>query len=449
MNKKDKLPLFARKDLLSKDFCKPDTATWDISYVKELLILKPDALAHSYLDPEYQYFFATGGFGASPKSRGTKVFGNHIYDNTSSEFKRSDFYGIADLTKAPQWVINRVAEISPKYKEIIENIDGIEIKEVEAESKKDYSALPDTLKDKMLLAVEQAMKVGINPPYDNTPITDYFTSSAKEYYVDVEGAGWLNALDYEKVRNNSGLSEQEFNNKLTHISAYCIDCEGNLSVVEMPVAQYDLMYAKTYDPSNADTLAAYTAAYNERIKASGQPTEKASVYYAISDNQYRGYTFDVLSMLPNGTLYYAAEDISRDDAIKFVEDKVRENDPAVRVEIVTENWIRGHSYIVLSSDNEIDPMEAFIRILHDNPDRAFDYISNNYGKLRTSELVDILRELVFAIGNEVNTETEASILRYCAENLADNNDVNLNLTSEDIGSDDIILPFDSQGNGRK
>ena len=42
-------------------------------------------------------------------------------------------------------------------------------------------------------------------------------------------------------------------------------------------------------------------------------------------------------------------------------------------------------------------MKEFIEVLKNNPDHAYDYISNNYYKFSKDELKDIIKELLFSI----------------------------------------------------
>ena len=42
-------------------------------------------------------------------------------------------------------------------------------------------------------------------------------------------------------------------------------------------------------------------------------------------------------------------------------------------------------------------MQEFIDCLKNNPKHAYDFISNNYHKFSKTELVDIIKELIYAI----------------------------------------------------
>ena len=51
----------------------------------------------------YQLRLCTGGFGASPKSRGTACFCRSLLTGNSSRFERLDVIGIMPMEKLPEW----------------------------------------------------------------------------------------------------------------------------------------------------------------------------------------------------------------------------------------------------------------------------------------------------------------------------------------------------------
>ena len=80
------------------------------NYTNRLLILRDTSLQEGYRKPEYQYFYATGGFGCNPDSLGTKVYGSFLYDNVDGQFYRSDFLGVADPAKLPAWASKKMED---------------------------------------------------------------------------------------------------------------------------------------------------------------------------------------------------------------------------------------------------------------------------------------------------------------------------------------------------
>lgn len=101
--------------LLTSKECIDDSYKED--YTNKLLILEPEILNDQSRKPAFQYFYAENGFGCDPNSIGRKVFGTFIADGEKSHFSRSDFIGIADKEKLPEWASKRLEAIStPKMK---------------------------------------------------------------------------------------------------------------------------------------------------------------------------------------------------------------------------------------------------------------------------------------------------------------------------------------------
>ena len=101
--------------LLTSKECIDDSYKED--YTNKLLILEPEILNDQSRKPAFQYFYAENGFGCNPNSIGRKVFGTFIADGEKSHFSRSDFIGIADKEKLPEWASKRLEAIStPKMK---------------------------------------------------------------------------------------------------------------------------------------------------------------------------------------------------------------------------------------------------------------------------------------------------------------------------------------------
>lgn len=96
--------------LLTSKECIDDSYRED--YTNKLLILQPEILNDQSRKPAFQYFYAENGFGCDPNSIGRKVFGTFIADGEKSHFSRSDFIGIADKEKLPEWASKRLEAIS-------------------------------------------------------------------------------------------------------------------------------------------------------------------------------------------------------------------------------------------------------------------------------------------------------------------------------------------------
>ena len=77
-------------------------------YKNKLLIIKPERLNELCRRGEFQYFYATDGFGCLPDSLGRAVFGHFLLDGQKARLERSDFFGIADKSQLPIWAANRL-----------------------------------------------------------------------------------------------------------------------------------------------------------------------------------------------------------------------------------------------------------------------------------------------------------------------------------------------------
>ena len=94
--------------LLGRDECIAD----DNEYTGKLLIIKPTSLKEEFREPYFQYFCATSGFGCYPDKLGAKVFGKILADGEECFFYRSDFIGVADTEKLPQWAKKRLEAVT-------------------------------------------------------------------------------------------------------------------------------------------------------------------------------------------------------------------------------------------------------------------------------------------------------------------------------------------------
>lgn len=59
-------------------------------------------------------------------------------------------------------------------------------------------------------------------------------------------------------------------------------------------------------------------------------------------------------------------------------------------------------------------MKEFVEVLKNNPDKAFDYISNNYYKFSKDELKDIIKELLYSIEENTIHKSEYNKVLYDA-----------------------------------
>lgn len=97
-------------DVLDSSSCVYGSQSSD--YRGKLMILKPNALCEKYRKSEFQYFLATSGFGCDPTKIGGKVFGCFLADNEFTQFRRGDFLGEADSYGLPDWVKDKLEEVT-------------------------------------------------------------------------------------------------------------------------------------------------------------------------------------------------------------------------------------------------------------------------------------------------------------------------------------------------
>ena len=156
----------------------------------------------------------------------------------------------------------------------------------------EIKSLPSLYDDKFLYSSE---RVELRDDYRGIPETNYYNSSANEYFV--EGIGWLDNSAYDREQKMSGLSAKDFYAKVTHINADYIDVSGSVGQMDMSKSDYDLLTEKTYSPENADKLEAAKAALQERKNEAGI-IEKPVEYYAV--RQTNDHKFAVCTISADG-----------------------------------------------------------------------------------------------------------------------------------------------------
>ena len=76
---------------------------WDENLHGKVLVIRADVFKPEYRRATRQYQLCTGGFGASPHSRGTACYCTSLYTGKESRFERLDVLGIADPEALPDW----------------------------------------------------------------------------------------------------------------------------------------------------------------------------------------------------------------------------------------------------------------------------------------------------------------------------------------------------------
>lgn len=89
--------LNGRTELFTSEDCVPESSLAG-HYEGKFLVVSPyhveDSFDSKYQNPESQIFYATGGFGCSPATMGTAVFGQFISDGERCRMERRHFSGI-------------------------------------------------------------------------------------------------------------------------------------------------------------------------------------------------------------------------------------------------------------------------------------------------------------------------------------------------------------------
>ena len=81
--------------------CTPITSDDDLN--GKVVVIRPDVLRREYRRATNQVAFCDGGFGASPRSRGSACYCVNLYTGKTSRFERRDILGILQDDQIPKW----------------------------------------------------------------------------------------------------------------------------------------------------------------------------------------------------------------------------------------------------------------------------------------------------------------------------------------------------------
>lgn len=82
----------------------------------KVVVEKIEHLRREYQNAENQLFYVTGGNGAKPNARGTKVFGYSFASKKHCYIRRYDVEGVVDKVTLPEWAKTDLAEIQKQIK---------------------------------------------------------------------------------------------------------------------------------------------------------------------------------------------------------------------------------------------------------------------------------------------------------------------------------------------
>lgn len=84
----------------------------------KVVAIKADALRPEYRARSHQLTLATGGFGCSPGSRGSAVYGTNIYSGEQDRWDRRDILGVVRDDALPGWVHEKLPRLrEPRERE--------------------------------------------------------------------------------------------------------------------------------------------------------------------------------------------------------------------------------------------------------------------------------------------------------------------------------------------
>jgi hypothetical protein len=94
-------------ELFTTRHCVPHDYGQDLN--GKVVAIKAERLSFVYQRGSEQLIYVTGGFGASPHSRGTAVYCRHLSNGERARFNRSDVLGI--VKELPGWAKDRLTAI--------------------------------------------------------------------------------------------------------------------------------------------------------------------------------------------------------------------------------------------------------------------------------------------------------------------------------------------------
>jgi len=82
----------------------------------KVVVIRADVLKKEYQRATRQLQLVTGGFGASPNSRGTACYCKNLYSGKQERFERWDVLGIVDRENLPDWAKDGLRRIEQERK---------------------------------------------------------------------------------------------------------------------------------------------------------------------------------------------------------------------------------------------------------------------------------------------------------------------------------------------
>jgi len=95
--------------LVTEKDCTEITSEDDLN--NRVVVIRADVLRPEYRSARYQLRLCTGGFGASPHSRGSACYCKDLVAGKDSRFERRDILGVMEPDDLPQWARDGLAAI--------------------------------------------------------------------------------------------------------------------------------------------------------------------------------------------------------------------------------------------------------------------------------------------------------------------------------------------------
>lgn len=95
--------------------CTPISSNDDLN--SKVVVIRPDILRREYRRATNQVMLCDGGFGASPRSRGSACYCVNLYTGKTSRFERRDILGILKEDQIPKWAQHELQAQRQKKRE--------------------------------------------------------------------------------------------------------------------------------------------------------------------------------------------------------------------------------------------------------------------------------------------------------------------------------------------
>ena len=102
--------------LVTEKDCTLITSEDDLN--NQVVVIRADVLRPEYRSARYQFRLCTGGFGASPHSRGSACYCKDLVTGKNSRFERRDILGVMEPDELPRWALAGLAAIEQAEKKL-------------------------------------------------------------------------------------------------------------------------------------------------------------------------------------------------------------------------------------------------------------------------------------------------------------------------------------------